>query len=102
MKLDAPAVRHRRLQMHVVVRPTTAVSDGQIERLCQRSNLHCFSITAHRTNVGLRDVDTTMTVSLDDDIDALRFARQRSGSMYVGASRRAAGRHSDKPVLQTR
>jgi hypothetical protein len=37
---------------------------------CAAQQLHCFSITAHRTNVGLRDVDTTidnqfsMTISM--------------------------------------
>src|SRR5262245_44661279 len=56
MKLYPPAVGHSRDQVHVVVRPATAVSNWQVIGLRHGSDLDAFGVTANIDDVRLNNV----------------------------------------------
>src|SRR5262245_30687847 len=56
MKLHSPAVGHSRDQVHVVVRPATAVGNRYVIGLGHGSDLHTFGVTSDIDDVGLKNV----------------------------------------------
>src|SRR5262245_48159007 len=57
MKFDAPAVGHGCLEVHVVVRPTTAIGDRQIKSLSQSRYFYGFGVATDGADIWLRDID---------------------------------------------